>query len=179
MHTALRQRFGHDDESGFTLIELMVVVLIIGILLAIAIPTFLGARNRASDRSAQSNLRNALTAEKTLYTDNEKYTSTASAGPPSGISLLQGVEPSLTWVVAASSYANRNVSAVTPNPQSVILATQSATGTCWFILDIATPAAPSGTFYAQNTTCATPGLPTGAVTQPFSGATVGSWALAF
>ena len=41
------------DEEGFTLIELMVVVLIIAILIAIAIPTFLGARPRAQDRAAQ------------------------------------------------------------------------------------------------------------------------------
>src|SRR5436853_5580511 len=63
----LRRR---DDEQGFTLIELMVVVLIIAILIAIAIPTFLGAQNRARDRGAQSNLRNALTAAKTVATDN-------------------------------------------------------------------------------------------------------------
>jgi len=44
----LRKR--RNDEEGFTLIELMVVVLIIAILLAIAIPTFLGARERANDR---------------------------------------------------------------------------------------------------------------------------------
>ncbi|MEY2553081.1 MAG: type pilus assembly protein PilA, partial [Ilumatobacteraceae bacterium] len=43
-----------DSDTGFTLIELMVVVLIIAILLAIAIPTFLGAQNKAKDRSAQS-----------------------------------------------------------------------------------------------------------------------------
>ena len=56
-------------SEGFTLIELMVVVLIIAILLAIAIPTFLGAQNRARDRGAQSDLRNSLTAAKTLATD--------------------------------------------------------------------------------------------------------------
>ena len=60
-----------DDEEGFTLIELMVVVLIIAILIAIASPTFLGARERAQNRAAQSNLRNALTAEKTFFTDDE------------------------------------------------------------------------------------------------------------
>ena len=64
-----------DDEEGFTLIELMVVVLIIAILIAIAIPTFLGARQRAQDRAAQSDLRNGLTAEKTFYTDGESYSS--------------------------------------------------------------------------------------------------------
>src|SRR5882762_9199086 len=68
----------HREDKGFTLIELMVVVLIIAILLAIAIPTFLGARKKAQDRAAQSNLRNALTAEKTYYTDNQVYTATSA-----------------------------------------------------------------------------------------------------
>ena len=52
MLEALRKRLEHDEE-GFTLIELMVVVLIIAILLAIAIPTFLGARSRAQDRHGE------------------------------------------------------------------------------------------------------------------------------
>jgi type IV pilus assembly protein PilA len=69
MLTAIRQRL-QKDEDGFTLIELMVVVLIIAILIAIAIPTFLGAQDRARDRGAQSDLRNGLTAAKTLATDN-------------------------------------------------------------------------------------------------------------
>src|SRR5436305_827149 len=78
-----------DQEDGFTLIELMVVVLIIAILIAIAIPTFLGARSQAQDRAAQSNLRNGLTAEKTVYTDSQAYDATTAT--------MKGVESSLDW----------------------------------------------------------------------------------
>src|ERR1700728_3798043 len=60
-------------EAGFTLIELMVVLLIMAILLAIAIPTFLGVKNAAYDRSSQSNLTNALTSAKAGYANGGPY----------------------------------------------------------------------------------------------------------
>ena len=64
---------GEGLEEGFTLIELMVVLLIIAILLAIAIPTFLGVTNSASDRAAQSNLTNGLTEAKAIFQNNSSY----------------------------------------------------------------------------------------------------------
>ena len=48
------------SEAGFTLIELMMVVLIIAILIAVMIPTFVGANKRAQDRAMQSGVRNAF-----------------------------------------------------------------------------------------------------------------------
>ena len=89
----LMERRRKGNEEGFTLIELMVVVLIIAILMAIAIPTFLGARSKAQDRAAQSNIRNALTAEKTTYfADKQAY---AGADVPAELAALISIEPAI------------------------------------------------------------------------------------
>ncbi len=71
-------RRGLNKDEGFTLIELMVVVMIIAVLIAIAIPSFLGFRKSAQDRSAQSELRNVLLSEKAFWLDNGQYTETAA-----------------------------------------------------------------------------------------------------
>jgi len=83
----IRERI-QSEESGFTLIELLVVILIIGILAAIAIPAFLGQREKAQDSEAKSAVRTAASAAKTFYTDNQTYEGMTAA-------TLQKVEPSL------------------------------------------------------------------------------------
>ena len=74
----LRQR--SKDEGGFTLIELLVVILIIGILAAIAIPSFLSQKSKATDSSAKELARTAQTTAETYATDhNGSYTGISPA----------------------------------------------------------------------------------------------------
>src|SRR5437763_8292529 len=139
----LIERRHKGQEEGFTLIELMVVVLIIAILIAIAIPTFLGARTRAQDRQAQSNLRNAFAAEKVVFTDNQTFTTSAAT--------LSGIEPSLTYSSAAARSEERRVGkdcgATGKTDGTKVNGAKSKSGTCFYMMDSAnapTPLAKAG-----------------------------------
>ena len=68
-----------NRDKGFTLIELMIVIAIIGILAAIAIPQFSAYRKRSYNSSAQSDVRNIATAEEAYYVDESSYTSTVGS----------------------------------------------------------------------------------------------------
>ncbi len=157
-------------ESGFTLIELMVVLLIMGILLAIAIPTFLGVTGSANDRAAQSNLTNALTEVSAVYQANgQSYTNIVSEENSSA--------PEFGWVAGSTNLVGASSSNCPKGVKNCISATaldlnsagdaaggvvlaafSPSTGNCWLALQL--QAAPtsldtsSTTFTASNVTSA-------------------------
>ena len=153
--SALRRRL--SEEDGFTLLELMVTVLIIAIMLALAIPSMLGARKRANDRAAQANLRNALTAEKTYYSDRQAYTADVATSPAGDLELVEG---SLTYAAGfpvSTSKAN-TIYVTTANTNvtndTVCVTVRSGSGSYFGIRDVASASA-AVTYYSNSTTAPT------------------------
>jgi type IV pilus assembly protein PilA len=122
MLTKLRSRAQAD--GGFTLIELLVVILIIGILAAIALPAFLGQRQKAQDTDAKTTVRNAATAAETYFTDQQNY---------GGMTLaeLQKIEPTLPAGLTVS------VAGTAGKEEGYRLETTSATGSKFAIIKAA------------------------------------------
>jgi type IV pilus assembly protein PilA len=139
MFTKLRER--SQDEKGFTLIELLVVILIIGILAAIAIPSFLGQRDKANDSTAKTQAKTVQTALETWFTDNQTYDGATAAE-------LKKIEPTLNDVTAladpivgADSYTVAITNAKTNNVFRIVRASTGATTrTC----TVASPSKPGG-----------------------------------
>lgn len=176
MLSSIKQRMDRDEDEGFTLIELMVVLLIIAILLAIAIPTFLGARNTANARSTQENLRNALTAEQTNWTNTQSFAAD-----------LSSVESSLDWLSTAPTQEGGNAVEAIPynwnggaptavtsgSSDSVLILGYAKDGNCYAIFQ-SDNATTSFTAYHQSTgacSSSNPAVPTAAPTSGTSAAT--------
>jgi type IV pilus assembly protein PilA len=129
----------------------MVVVLIIAILLAIAIPSFLGARARANDRAAQSNVRNANTNALVFYTDHQQFTSDATQ--------MTAIDASVQYTNTLSGTSSRTVYVDVPASgtysanDTVYLAAKSTNGSCFWIRVVGDKSEPR---FAKNDCSAVP-----------------------
>jgi len=160
-------------DGGFTLIELMVVALIVAVLIGIAIPTYLNASHRASDIASRSNLRNALTVARTIYTDNQAYPATTTM-----VTQLGTEEPNLVFGDDTTpSATGKEISVATSASaaggavDTIVLAAYSRSGTCWYYRHVATVAlGASGTSYAttgSGTACQAANAPAAAASWTF------------
>ncbi|MDQ1403895.1 MAG: type pilus assembly protein PilA [Actinomycetota bacterium] len=132
------------------------VVLIIAVLLAISIPTYLGARTRAMDRGAQSTVRNAFVAARISYAGSTSYTSDTSA--------MALIEPNLQWTstdLSATSPSQAAYLAVSSGNQVIVLGARAANGHCFFIEDIMAGPSTGTRFYGDASSpaiCAAPAV---------------------
>jgi len=128
-------RLSELSEAGFTTIELMVALLVMAILLAIAIPTFIGTTNTADDRSAESNLNTALNdGQSQFQADGQTYAdSIAFAGK------LSSSQPSLSFKPQGSSGSLSDISvAVSADGAGLVLGAYSLPGNCFYVVTNAT-----------------------------------------
>lgn len=172
------------DSNGFTLIELMVVLLILAILLAIAIPTFLGTSKSANDRGAQSNLNTALVNGNSVYQTNGQSfgigtTAQYAQFAANLVTSLKTDEPALTFTTSTSSGPSAISLSVSRGGNGLILANRAHSGTCWYAIDnsqaISTINSASTTAPYKGTATATNTAGKAAATKIVIPNTAGTW----
>jgi len=147
-----------EAEEGFTLIELMVVLLIMAILLAIAIPTFLGVTSSAHNRASESDLRNAFDTAQTIYQSQQAYLTTAG----SMVAAMSASEPGIIFKGPSVNLKENSdqvgVDVLSDNANAIVLASAASGGKCWYLANAETTTAASslslssaGTWYGVNT----------------------------
>jgi type IV pilus assembly protein PilA len=132
MLSKLRER--SQGESGFTLVELLVVMLILGLLAAIAIPAFFNQRDKAHDADAKASVHSAQVALETYATDhNGSYDSGTVTATD-----LEAIEPTLTGAtgLAVSTPAGTGNTAA----NSYTISVDSSTGTSFTLTRLGTGA---------------------------------------
>jgi type IV pilus assembly protein PilA len=134
------------DQRGFTLIEILVVVLIIGVLAAIALPSFLGQKEKSEDADAKSNARNLMSQVESCFTPKEDYRDCATEADLGGnLGIPYGSAPGQAEVTAS-----------TQNTWSITAVSRSKTG-------------------ATNRTFTITRMPTGGTSRTCTGCSGGTW----
>jgi len=129
------------EAHGYSMVELMVILVIIGILVAIGIPALIGSQGRSQDRAVQSDIRNVYSVEKIFYSDRANYTDDPLA--------LAAEEPGFSYI-AADTPVTIGEMYVHLEPGNIIyISAKSASGDCFYLRDTNG----AGADYASSPSC--------------------------
>lgn len=117
------------SEDGFSLVELMVVVLIVAILIAIGVVSLVGARTRSQDRATQSEVRNVHTVQRIYYAGEQEFTD--------DIDELKAVDSAYAYTTNLTAMVGNGeviyVDVVDTTPDTVLVAGRSNSGKCFWL----------------------------------------------